>query len=109
MSRADLPPYCLHCLREDGDLGVVMLNNRYLHQRCAPRVDTTYCDVCGILGIVEDFVFASNGDGPVCPDRCLEEIESEIAHADDDWGHEVDDGFDEPWADETPFDCYGAD
>lgn len=72
-------PSCLHC-GSLTDLGYPMLLNKHLCHDCDSEVDTTFCGVCGVIGLPDDMVYASNGDGPHCPD-CVPAVESEIIRA----------------------------
>ncbi len=83
-------PYCELCTTTH-NLVHELLNHKYLCADCAPKADTTFCGVCGIIGFRADLVFASNGDGPHCS-GCLPLVEAEILAAEDwDDGHWNDD------------------
>lgn len=74
---------CNECGTEDDLTGVTLLHNLALCHHCDPIADTTYCGVCGIIAYRDDLRFASNGDGPNCPDCTkLVEVEIALAHSD---------------------------
>lgn len=97
-------PTCDYCGTSER-LGHVMLFNKYLCETCEMFLDTTFCGVCGIIGMVEDMNFASNGDGPNCPD-CTDILEESIADTESGDGDDLDVWFqsgldyDETWVDD---------
>ena len=96
---------CLSCNATD-DL-VAVYGNQYLCIECdGTAQETTFCGVCGIIVLIDDAVYASNGDGPHCPD-CIEAVEDELittaAQLDmlpDDWDAPNDDDLSFNWGDE---------
>lgn len=85
-------PFCYHCGTEQGLNTVPMLNNIHLCPKCDIFMDTTFCGVCGIIGLRDDLVLAKDGDGPFCPDCCAAvDAEDDAFDWDDVWGDDDDD------------------
>lgn len=49
---------------------------------CEAKADTTFCNECGKLGYFKALTYASNGDGPNCPD-CTDLLNSDILAAEE--------------------------
>jgi hypothetical protein len=69
--------FYIDCAARVPETAVPMLHDVILCEDHTATADTTYCDMCGIIGFRDDFGFATNGDGPFCP-PCRKEVQAEV-------------------------------